>query len=50
MVDGIVKTWDGDEGWGVLTSPDVPGEVFAHFSNIDADAEPVAGRGHPGAD
>jgi CspA family cold shock protein len=37
MVDGIVKTWDEDEGWGVLTSPNVPGEVFAHFSNIDAE-------------
>ena len=37
MVDGIVRHWNDDEGWGVLTSPDVPGEVFAHFSHIDAE-------------
>jgi cold shock protein len=35
MVEGTVKRWDEDEGWGVLTSADVPGEVFAHFSHID---------------
>ncbi len=37
MVDGTVKSWDEDEGWGVLSSPDVLGEVFAHFSHIVAD-------------
>lgn len=37
MVEGIVKRWDNDEGWGVLTSPDVPGDVFAHFRHIDAE-------------
>jgi CspA family cold shock protein len=37
MVDGTVKSWDEDEGWGVLTSPDVPGEIFAHFSCIVGD-------------
>ena len=37
MVEGTVKRWDDDEGWGVLTSPEVPGEVFAHFSRIEAD-------------
>ena len=37
MVEGIVKRWDEDEGWGVLTSPDVPGDVFAHFSDIVAE-------------
>ena len=36
MVDGFVKSWDDEAGWGVLTSPDVPGELFAHFSSIDA--------------
>jgi cold shock protein len=34
VVEGIVKRWDEDEGWGVLSSPDVPGDVFAHFSDI----------------
>ena len=33
-VRGTVKTWSDEEGWGVLTSPEVPGDVFAHFSSI----------------
>jgi cold shock protein len=36
MVTGVVKSWDDDEGWGVLVSSDVPGEVFAHFAHIYA--------------
>jgi len=31
---GTVKAWSEDEGWGILSSPDVPGDVFAHFSDI----------------
>jgi cold shock CspA family protein len=34
MVEGTVKFWNEDEGWGVLTSPAVPGELWAHFSCI----------------
>jgi len=37
VVRGTVKSWDDEEGWGVLVSPDVPGDVFAHFSHIDAE-------------
>ncbi|GAA2606087.1 cold shock domain-containing protein [Actinomadura fulvescens] len=33
-VNGTVKSWHSAEGWGVLASPDVPGEVWAHFSAI----------------
>jgi CspA family cold shock protein len=36
VVDGVVKSWDDDEGWGVLGSSAVPGDVFAHFSRVDA--------------
>lgn len=36
VIEGIVRSWDDVAGWGVLASPDVPGEVFAHFSHIDA--------------
>ena len=36
MVNATCKVWHDDEGWGVLASPDVPGELFAHFSNIEA--------------
>lgn len=34
VVEGNVKQWNDDEGWGVLVSPDGPGEVWAHFSHI----------------
>ena len=33
---GSVKNWHPDLGWGVLTSPDVSGEIWAHFSAIEA--------------
>lgn len=29
MVRGTVKTWDHEAGRGVLSSPDLPGEVLA---------------------
>ena len=32
-----VKIWNDEEGWGVLTSDEVPGEIWAHFSHIKAD-------------
>jgi cold shock protein len=34
---GTVKFWNEDDGWGIITSPEVPGEVWAHFSHIDAE-------------
>jgi CspA family cold shock protein len=37
MVEGSVKSWDDDAGWGVLVSREVPGELFAHFMHIDAE-------------
>jgi CspA family cold shock protein len=36
VVRGKVKEWNEDLGWGVLLSPDVPGEVWAHFMHIDS--------------
>jgi CspA family cold shock protein len=35
-VAGVVKWFDADEGWGVLTAPEVPGDCFVHFSFIEA--------------
>jgi cold shock protein len=32
-----VKWFDADEGRGVITSPEVPGDCFVHFSCIQAD-------------
>jgi CspA family cold shock protein len=34
VVHGTVKKRDDEEGWGVLVSPDLPGEVFAHHVHI----------------
>lgn len=34
-VQGRVLLWDEDAGWGVLSSPDLDGTVFAHFSSIE---------------
>lgn len=34
---GTVRSWDAEFGWGVLTSPEVPGEVWAHFSTVRTD-------------
>lgn len=33
---GRVVEWHSEEGWGVLASPAVPAEVWAHFSAIEA--------------
>ncbi|MFC4909084.1 cold-shock protein [Actinomadura gamaensis] len=33
-VEGVVRAWDDEQGWGVLASPGVPGEVWAHFSAV----------------
>lgn len=43
-VRGRVVSWDDEAGWGVLTSPEVPGEVWAHFSAIRL-ADPGGHRG-----
>ncbi len=39
MAFGTVKQWSDDEGWGVIVSPEVPGEVWGHFSHIIDDDE-----------
>jgi CspA family cold shock protein len=37
MVQATVKQWSDDEGWGVLSSPDVDGDVWAHYSALHVD-------------
>jgi CspA family cold shock protein len=37
MALGSVKLFLDDEGWGVLTSEEVPGEIWVHFSSIEGD-------------
>jgi cold shock CspA family protein len=34
---GKVKTWNDKEGWGVVTSSDIPGDVWVDASMIDAE-------------
>jgi CspA family cold shock protein len=31
---GSVRTFDSQEGWGVIDAPDVPGGCWVHFSAI----------------
>jgi cold shock protein len=31
---GVVRTWQSDEGWGVIDSPDTPGGCWAHFGSV----------------
>ena len=33
-VDGVVRVWHPEEGWGVLDSQDTPGGCWAHFSSV----------------
>jgi len=37
VVRGIVKLWNEDEGWGVVSSPDVDGDVWAGFATIESE-------------
>jgi cold shock protein len=36
-VVGVVRTFDADEGWGVIDALEVPGGCFVHFSSIEMD-------------
>jgi cold shock protein len=31
---GTVSMWRGEEGWGVIDSPDTPGGCWFHFSHL----------------
>ncbi|GAA2509787.1 cold-shock protein [Winogradskya humida] len=33
---GTVRSWNADEGWGVLDGPGVPGGCWVHFSAVAA--------------
>jgi CspA family cold shock protein len=39
MAFGTVKAWHYDEGWGVLTSPEVPSDVWVHFSCVEGSGD-----------
>lgn len=35
MPAATVKFWSDEEGWGVLFSPEIDEDIWAHFSAID---------------
>lgn len=37
VIDGVVRWFDAQEGWGVLDAPQVPGGCFVHYSNLQMD-------------
>ncbi|GGN85602.1 hypothetical protein GCM10010112_66200 [Actinoplanes lobatus] len=40
-----MRTFDADEGWGVIDGPDVPGGCWVHFSAIAIDGYRELARG-----
>jgi cold shock protein len=36
-VDGVVVLWSDEEGWGAIASPEVDGEIWTFFSEIEGD-------------
>jgi CspA family cold shock protein len=37
VAKGKVEEWSDTEGWGAISSPDVDGLVWTHFSAIEGD-------------
>jgi CspA family cold shock protein len=46
-VDGTVVSFNPEEGWGVLASKDVEGEVWVHFSSIQVSGYQTLRVGQP---
>lgn len=44
---GTTKAWHAEEGWGVITSPDVAEDVWVHFSNILGEGYRELASGEP---
>jgi CspA family cold shock protein len=36
-ITGVVKWFDADAGWGLITAPEVAGDCFVHFSALHVD-------------
>lgn len=47
VVQGTVKFWRHDDGWGVIASPAVPDDVWVHFSAIEAVGHRALAQGDP---
>ena len=44
---GTTTVWHAEEGWGVITSPDVGGDVWVHFSDILGESYRELASGEP---
>jgi CspA family cold shock protein len=45
VVRGTVKRWDDEAGWGLLSSPAISGDVFAHFTHIETEGYATLNEG-----
>ena len=36
-VEGVVREWHPEEGWGVIDAQETPGGCWAHFSSVAID-------------
>lgn len=42
---GVIRTWDDEDGWGVIDSPDTPGGCWVSYSHIEAGVAPTLHTG-----
>ena len=47
MAKGTVVRWNDVEGWGVISSDEVPGEVWTIFSHIESEGATSLSVGEP---
>ncbi|MCD0450392.1 cold shock domain-containing protein [Actinocorallia sp. API 0066] len=40
LTPGAVTLWHAEDGWGAISSPAVPGEIWVHFSDVVMDGSP----------
>lgn len=36
LVSGVIRQWNGAEGWGVIDADDTPGGCWFHFSVVNS--------------
>ena len=36
-ISGVVQSWNNEQGWGVIESPETPGGCWCHFSHLAMD-------------
>ena len=46
-VQGVVREWHPDDGWGVIDSDGTPGGCWAHFSVVEMEGYKALSAGDP---